>query len=226
MITIVHGDDTVSSRKYFIDQKDKDSLTFDAESLITEELNQAIQGPTLFGLSKKIFIDNLFSRKASKNYESIVESINNKKSDIDIYIWSDKALSAKPLSLFPKADAKLFKIPQNIWSFLDNIKPDNVSNVSMFHKALSSTEPEIIFAMIVRQFRLMIGLSDNSNKNIDEIKRLAPWQKGKLTRQSSLFGIDNLKKAYKKLYKIDKSTKTGTSNLNLVQNIDILLLDL
>lgn len=226
MITIVHGEDIVSSRKYFVDQKDENSLTFDGETLMLIELNQSLSGSSLFGSSKKIFIDNLFSKKASKNFDSITELLSKKQKNTEVYIWSDKALSVKQLSLFPKADAKLFKIPQNIWSFLDGIKPGNVSNVSMFHNALSTSQPEIIFTMIIRQFRLMIGLSESFNNNIDEIKRLAPWQKSKLMRQASLFGIDSLKQIYKKLYKIEKQQKTGSSNLSLVQNIDILLLEI
>ena len=225
MITIVHGEDIVSSRKYFVDQKDENSLTFDAEPLILIELDQSLCGPGLFGSSNKIFIENLFSRKASKNFDGI-SLVLNKKTEADIFVWADKILPAKSLSLFPKSNVKVFKIPQNIWSFLDGIKPENVSNVSMFHNALSTSEPEIIFTMIIRQFRLMLGLIEKSKDNIEELKRLAPWQKSKLVKQSSLFGLEKLKEVYKKLYKIDKSVKTGASNLTLVQNIDILLLNL
>lgn len=232
MLVIIHGDDELSSRNYFVSQKNADSLTFDAENVNTGELEQSLSGSGLFGSTNKILIENLFTRVGTKNLNEIAK-ILNKKSKADVYIWADKILSAKQLSSFSGSQVKLFKIPQNIWSFLDSIKPKNISNVSMFHNALSSTEPEIVFAMIVRQFRLMLGLSDSSNlpagkagNNIDEVKRLAPWQRGKLVRQASLFGLEKLKQSYKKLYKIDKSVKTGSSNLTLVQNIDILLLDL
>lgn len=225
MLTIIHGDDIVSSRNYFSSQKKENSLTFDAESLELNELDQSLRGSELFGASSPIFIENLFSRKAAKNFDEI-SSVLNKKTETDIFIWADKTLPVKSLSLFLKSNVKVFKIPQNIWSFLDGIKPGNVSNVSMFHNALSTSEAEIVFTMIVRQFRLMIGLSESSNNNIDEIKRLAPWQKSKLIRQASLFEIDKLKQIYKKLYKIDKAQKTGSSNLNLVQSIDIFLLEI
>ena len=69
-------------------------------------------------------------------------------------------------------------------------------------------------------------LFQDSKENIDEVKRIAPWQKSKIVRQASLFGEEKLKLIYKKLYKIDKTTKTGKSNLTLVQNIDILLLEI
>ena len=225
MITIIHGSDNVSSRDFFLEQKDKNSLTFDAQELNAVELSQSLQGSGLFGITNKIFVDNLFTKKGLKSLDTVSEILNQSK-DVEIYIWADKEMGIKSLSSFPKFQNQNFKIPQNIWSFLDGIKPENVSNVSMFHNALSTSEPEIIFTMIIRQFRLMIGLSENFNNNIDEIKRLAPWQKSKLVRQASLFGIDNLKQIYKKLYKIEKGQKTGSTNLTLSQNIDILLLQI
>lgn len=225
MITIIHGDDEVTSRKYFNEQKDKSSVLFDAETLTISELEQTVAGSLLFDSTNKILIDGLFFRKAAKNFDEITEVLN-KKSNADIYIWSDKILSAKQLGVFPKANIKLFKIPQNIWAFLDGIRPAAPNNVLLFHKAAETNEPEIIFAMIIRQFRLMLGLAENSKESIDEVKRLAPWQRSKLQKQSLIFGQEKLKEIYKKIYKIDKSQKTGKTNLTLVQNIDILLLDL
>ena len=73
MITIIHGDDIVSSRNYFISLKKDNSLTFDAENLILIELAQSLQGEELFGGSKYIFIDNLFTRKAARNFNGIIE---------------------------------------------------------------------------------------------------------------------------------------------------------
>ncbi|EKD86713.1 MAG: hypothetical protein ACD_37C00173G0001 [uncultured bacterium] len=232
MLTIIHGNDVVTSRKYYLDQKNESSITFDAESIEISEITHSLQGGGLFGPSKKIFIDNLFSRKSSKNFDAVLESLRT-ADDAEIYIWADKEIGVKILSAFPKHVVQSFKISQNIFGFLDSLRPNSPSNVSRFHDALNSSETEIVFAMIVRQFRLMIGLSEESGlpageagKNIDEVKRLAPWQKSKLIKQASAFGKEKLLIAYKKLYKIDKAQKTGSSNLNLLQNIDILLLEI
>lgn len=225
MITIIHGDDVIASRNFLFEQKDKNSLTFDAESLDISELKQEVAGSGLFGPSIKIFIENLFTRKGSKNLSGII-SVLNDKTEADVYIWSDKILSAKVLLDFPKHTIQLFKIPQNIWSFLDGIRPGRPGNVLSFRQALSNTEPEIVFAMVIRQFRLMLGLIESSGSSIDEVKRLAPWQRSKLLRQALMFEIDKLKQIYKKLYKIEKAVKTGKSPLTLPQNIDILLLEI
>lgn len=226
MVTLVHGSDTLTSRKYFLDLKDENSLTFDAESLNPIELAQSMQGSGLFETStKKIFIENLFTRKGSKNQSAVAEILKNNK-DTQVFIYADKDVGVKSLSGFPKYENQNFKIPQNIWTFLDGIRPNNPRNVSSFHLALSGTEPEIVFAMIIRQFRLLLGISSMSKSNVDEVKKLAPWQKTKLERQLNLFGQDNVKNIYKSIYKIEKQQKTGVGNLNLIQAIDILLLQI
>lgn len=224
MITLVHGQDNMSSRKFFLSNKDNESITFDAETLSVIELSQSLQGGGLFENPKKIFIENLFTRKGNKNLSAVSEILNSNEK-ADVFIYADKDVGVRSLSGFPKFTNENFKVPQNIWSFLDGIRPNNPRNITSFHNALAGSEPEIIFAMIIRQFRLMIGIS-SPGKNIDEVKKLADWQRTKFQRQASLFGVSNLKEIYKKLYKIEKSAKTGSSNLNLVQNIDILLLEI
>lgn len=225
MITLIHGNDNLSSRRYFLSQKDDESITFDAESLNIVEFEQSLQGGGLFSNPKKIFIENLFTRKGSKNISSIGEILSS-NTDSQIFIWAEKEVGIKTLANFPKIDNQNFKIPQTIWSFLDGTRPNNPSNVTLFHSALNGSEPEIVFAMLTRQFRLLIGISSDSKNNAEEVKKLAPWQKTKLIKQASLFGKEKLKDIYKKIYKIEKGTKTGSSNLDLIQNIDILLLEI
>ena len=135
MLTIIHGDDIVSSRNYFISLKKDNSLTFDAENLILIELAQSLQGEELFGGSKYIFIDNLFTRKAAKNFNGIIEILNS-KTEADVYIWSDKILGSKVLSELPKHTSQVFKIPQTIWAFLDGMRPGSSQNVLLFRLLL------------------------------------------------------------------------------------------
>lgn len=225
MITVIHGKDNLTSRKYFLSQKDDQSITFDAEKMNLVEFSQSLSGNELFGSSKKVFVENLFTRSGTKNLISVAEILQSNES-ADVFIWADKEIGVKSLSEFPKFDNQNFKIPQNIWTFLDGIRPNNPRNIISFHKVLDETEPEIILAMLVRQFRLLLSVSSDSKKKIDEAKKLKDWQISKLNRQASQFKTEKLKEIYKKLYKIDKSQKTGASNLNLVQNIDILLLEI
>lgn len=221
MITVIHGDDIVSSRKYFIELKNssKDSVTLDGKNLTLDALVQTSKSNSLFSSERNIFIENFFSKK-TKEIEKLIDVINKSRNS-DITIWEDKELSRGDLSSLPKATIKLFKISQNIFSFLDNIKPSRNDNLKDFHKALETADEEAVFYMLIRQFRLLIGL----NSPIDEVKRLSDWQIDKLQRQAKFFTSGQLKKIYKKLFDIDLGIKSGTVT-NLTRSVDFLLLDI
>jgi hypothetical protein len=225
MVLIIHGEDNLTSRNFYLSCKDKNSLFFDAENINIVELSQAINGSGLFLSSGKIFIDNLFTRKGLKSQKEIIE-ILIKSSDLSVFLYADKEVSIKEFSQIRELEQKNFKINVNIWNFLDNIEPNNKNNIFEFHKVLKGSEPEIIFAMLVRQFRLLLSISSKSENNISEVKRLAPWQKSKLLRHASLYSEIKLIQILKKLYKMDKALKTGKSHLSLTQNIDFLLLEI
>lgn len=225
MIYIFHGEDFVSSRNAFNKVRDDSSVTLDASDLNKDLLNQLMSESSLFSLHKKLLIENFFNKKSVKNNDVLFEFI--KKTDhLDIFIWDDNEITKNKLKDFPRYEDQNFKVQQNIFGFVDNISPASPANVKKFHEALTYSNPEFIFTMIIRQFRLMLGILENSKNNIDEVSRLRDWQISKLKRQCSLFGEEKIKSIYKKLNKIDKSQKTGASKLNLVQSIDMFLLEI
>ncbi|MEM3041809.1 MAG: hypothetical protein QXG97_07300, partial [Nitrososphaerota archaeon] len=86
-------------------------------------------------------------------------------------------------------------------------------------------EPEIIFAMLIRQFRLLLALQE-ANSQIDDLRRIKPWQQKKIILQSQQFGKEKLLSLYKMLYEIDHKQKTGKLPLSLNSTIDIFLLEI
>lgn len=222
MITIIHGDDIVSSRNYFLEIKQKGGISFDGKSLNFQDLTQSAKGGDLFSEVKNIFIEDfLGSKKSIAEAEKIIELIKKDTTKINFYFWDGQELSKSSLSQFPNAQIKLFKIPQNIFTFVDGIRPNRPENVKDFHKVLESSDPEAVFYMIIRQFRLLLGLESS----IDETKRLLPWQIQKLQKQSKLFTTEQLKEIYRKLFEIDLGYKSGGVT-NLTRAIDIFLLAL
>lgn len=233
MITILHGDDISASRNYFQDlkQKRKDLILFDGSKLTLTDLVQNIEGSGLFGDTKTIFIEDLLIKlkKTDKNAKEILNFIAKNSKESTFVLWESKEILKRDLSLFKDAVVKTFKLPKNIFLFLDNLKPGNSKNLlRLFHEALDSgIKEELILFMMQRQIRLLLALSDqNDNNSIDEVIRLAPWQMGKLEKQAKSFEAQSLRKIYKKLYEIEIRQKTGASSLSLIQNIDFLLLDI
>jgi len=227
MITIIHGDDIVSSRNLFLEQKNtvKNPISFDLSNLTLENLVKSIEGGSLFGSENEIFIESLFSNKKSTESAEIIDYLNKNSKSCEIFIWEDTEIKNISQS-FKTATIKLFKIPQSLFVFLDSIKPDNQKSVVLFHLALKNLSEDAAFYMLIRQFRLMLALLENSKSNIDEAKRLAPWQSSKLIRQAMLFGKEKLLQNYQKLYETDLGYKSGGLSQNLSANIDFFLLDL
>lgn len=225
MITLIHGDDIVSSRKYLIELKEasENAVNLNGKELNSSDLTQNLKTNSLFSEQKNIFIERLLSKGKSKDLEDIIDLLK-RSSSLNITIWEDTELSKTQLSLFPKANINLFKIPKNLFSFLDNLYPNNPKSVLTFHDALKTADSETLFYMMIRQFRLLLAI--NSEKSgIDEIQRLASWQKDKFKRQAKMFSADQLKKIYNKLYEIDLNIKTGVYP-NLTRAIDFFLLDI
>jgi hypothetical protein len=226
MITVIHGDDIVRSREYFFLEKEgaKNPVFFDKEILMTD-LVQVIEGGSLFSDFKNIFIENFFSgRKAnSSDSKQIIEYVNKNDANVNFVFWEGKILEKSVLTALKNATQKTFNLPQSLFSFLDGIKPNNINNLELFHAALINSNEDIIFYMIIRQMRLLLAVSNLTSDCIDEVKRLAPWQKSKLEKQASLFSKDELTKNYNNLFEIDLKQKSGRLGKTLVQSIDIFL---
>jgi DNA polymerase III delta subunit len=233
MITIIHGDDLASSRNYFLELKlqQKNAIIYDGSKVTITELVQDIEGSGLFNNSKTIFIEEILTKtkKTDKNVKEILNFIAKNSFESTFVLWESKEISKRDLSIFNKALVKFFKLPKNIFVFLDNLRPNNSRNLlNLFHQAIESgIKEELILFMLQRQIRILLGLVDpSSDAPIEELSRLAPWQRDKLQVQARYFDQTQLKKIYKKLFKIEVGQKTGGLSLSLVQAIDFLLLDI
>ena len=223
MITVIHGDDTIASRNFFLleKQKYKNSILQDSKNLELSDLLQILESKNLFFEEKSIFIENFFSSKQLLSSKETIQAMENLKTDIFLYDSSE--LSKTQLAVFKNPRIKLFKLPQELFIFLDNIRPKNSQNVVYFHNALKNSTEDMIFYMVIRQFRLLLALLGSGVGNIDEVKRLAPWQRSKLSSQARLFSEESLKSIYKKLFEIDLAYKSGQIT-TITPSIDFLLL--
>jgi DNA polymerase III delta subunit len=87
--------------------------------------------------------------------------------------------------------------------------------LSLLAEYAKTEVPEIIFAMIVRQFRLMLNPLD-----------LAPWQLARIKSQASHFSPQKLKQIYKDLLRLDYEQKSGLAPLDLKGSLELFLLAL
>lgn len=230
MILIIHGSDSEKSRNYFFQEKKKldNVILLSAESVNIDSLFNASENKNFFEKSTTIIIENFFSKVKSNStsFKEIASYINKSKT-INIIFWENSEISKSALAVFSKADIKNFSLPQNLFLFLDNFKPQNSKYlINLFHELLNTMDVEIIMFMIIRQFRLLISQLDNGSVLIDEVNRMAPWQLSKFKKQLSYFDKDKLISSYNKLFDIDLNHKTGKISFPLEKSIDFFLADL
>lgn len=230
MITIIHGDDIVTSRKYFIEQKEKikNPISMDGQILSLTDMVEIFEGEMLFVGEKSVFIENFFTKRKPGKETSLITDYVNKQENVTMFFWEGKQLTKKQAETFQKAVIKSYSLPKSLFAFLDSIKPGNgLRIVALANETLKTTELELLFFMLIRQFRLLLAVSDvTAKETIDEVNRLMPWQKNKLLLQAKLFSPNKLKIMYKSLYDIDLGTKTGNMSLPLRCYIDFFLLEI
>lgn len=88
---------------------------------------------------------------------------------------------------------------------------------------ISGEEIMMVFAMIVRQFRLLIQMrslldQSASPQGIQKRLKLAPFQVGMLIKQARFFTLEQLREAYSRLAQMDYQIKTGKIPLSADSN--------
>jgi hypothetical protein len=116
-----------------------------------------------------------------------------------------------------------FKIPGNIFKFLDSVRPKNTKTmILLLHDSIVNEDTEMIFYMLVRQFRFLLLAKEDSNNLV----KMPSWQSQRFLKQAESFSFSDLKKIYNKLLEIDIGQKTGKAIVPLVTELDLLIANL
>ncbi len=208
MITLLHGENISASRARFQQLQaeiDADVVTIDLKDQIGPDPLAALQTTGLFSDRQFAAIENAVT---SKELEKIA------KYDLtDAVFWEGKKLTSTQITtfqkVFPKASILEFKIDPVVFKFVESIRPNNVAEVINLFRKYQKTDPsEVIFTMIVRQFRHILLASTNESNGPDEWLR-ASWQKTKLASQAKSFPSLLLREKYHQLGNLDYYHKTG-----------------
>ncbi|MCL4352896.1 hypothetical protein M1615_00265, partial [Patescibacteria group bacterium] len=86
MIRIIHGDNLVFSRNFFLDKKNKENgVLFAGKEVFLMDIIQAFEGKSLFFETKNIFIEDFFSkRKPDDEYKKIIDYLKNNEEKISV----------------------------------------------------------------------------------------------------------------------------------------------
>lgn len=206
MITILHGDNVDKSYARLIELKEK----YRQDNLEQRELDAAKASITVwedFLVANNMFsadflvIHNFFSAK-DKDFSQL-ENLEKQ-----VILYEKKKLNKIPTG--KNILAEKFDLDPILFKFVDSLIPGNSNTtIKLFEQALIDNAWELVFSMIVRQFRLMLYASLQNLPPDSEWVKVPDWQKGKLKAQASKFTLDNLKDAYPRLLEIDLMAKTS-----------------
>lgn len=206
---IYHGEDELKSREALnaIIGKLPTYTKLDANEIDLAKLRQLTENSDLFGDSPTIVIYGLFSLTASKKKDSLISFLVANQAK-NIILYEDKPIHALTLKKFNQAKVNLFQPPKVIFSFVENLRGGKAELAMKDFRQLIDkydTDPYFVFAMLIRQFRLMLS-ADN----------LPAWMKNKIQIQKKSFvSEEKILALYQKLYFIDKRLKTSMSQTDM-----------
>lgn len=232
MITTICGEDTATSRNYFVQLKrqytQKGWEIKDIAPADIYELPKWLgEATTLFASRQVFFVERLESiiqrrrgRKSSKpadanSLETIVARLAADR-EIEIIDWEEKG--GRELKLKDAATVKEFKPDKNIFKLLDAFAPGNrLEFIRQLRELTDDQDVTFIFIMLYRHVRSLLLASCGSFA-----KTVQPWQRGKLQSAASSFPEGRLVNIYQALYRLELGSKTGTNPQGLRKGLEIL----
>lgn len=123
----------------------------------------------------------------------------------------------RPVELVDVEKLTPFRGQTNIFAMVDAVGERRMSDANRYlHSVLSEEDSFYVFAMIIRQFRLLIQAQSalEEGKDIANILNLPKFVAQKITSQARAFSASELERIYRELLTIDISVKNSTINLD------------
>lgn len=108
-----------------------------------------------------------------------------------------------------------FRGQSDVFAMVDSIgQRDGAKALKWLHQLLEEDNPQYAFAMIVRQFRLLIQAHEALEEGVNpkEVMRVHPYVADKITTQARNFSRADLDYIYHKLLSIDLRSKSSIVN--------------
>jgi len=228
MLTLIHGDNIVTSRNELVrlkeSAKDKEIRDINGKNISESDLRQAVESLSLFGNTMLVVIEQLFSGlgKKEKLIKSFADVITNAGLSVDIVIWEPKELGKTVLGCFSKVHIQSYKTPAVIFEFLDCLKPGTQRNMlNIYDKTAEHVPVELILFMLQTRVRQLIQVKDAITP-----EKMSPWQMMRLTNQSKSFTMNKLLFMHTELLQLEFAYKTGATPFTLSELISQLIINL
>lgn len=222
MLTIICGEDTVSSRNYLISlRRQYAAKNFGITNIHPSEIESLTrwlgESQSLFS-EKKVFFSESLNRHIRRDNKKVLDEIKKiaRLKEVELIDW--ESVSAWELKIGKIGSVKEFKPKDSIFKLLDSLYPTNKREfILLLGSVAENQDPHFIFTMLVRHVRTLILVKDHVPPS-----RLQSWQIRKLQFQSGFWKLENLILFYESLLKIEISEKTGSTPYSLKDSLAIL----
>ena len=224
MLTIICGEDSVSSRNHFLDQQkifaEKGYKIVNVDYRLVLELDESEASSASLFTQKRVFFTSSLNKKVlkklnSKTERKIKEIIISK--EIQVFDWEEET-SARDLKSIKGIVIKELKPSQTIFKLLNFCYPGNLKQFISSLKTISeSTEDIFIFIMLARHMRNIL-----ITKLGERLSKLQSWQIAKLSNQAKYWKQENLINFYQGLHRIDVNSKTNGTPYSVKEALEIL----
>jgi len=223
MLTIICGEDIVSSRQYFFDLKNnlkaKGTQVFEISPEKVEEIFRWMaQSGHLFEEKKAFFIENLYQKYLKRLKERKADLLRRlHELDEEVFVWENNLPAYQIKVKNQPVVIKEFKPPQSIFNLLDACYPGNFKEfINILHQLPKSIDEGMLFFLLVQRIRNIILHKKN------QLHKIHPFQLKKIRFQAKLWPIEKLVDFYDGLYRIEVLTKTSATPFDIKKSLDIL----
>jgi DNA polymerase-3 subunit delta len=123
----------------------------------------------------------------------------------------------RPVELADVEKLTPFRGQTNIFAMVDAVGERRMSDANRYlHSVLAEEDSFYVFAMIIRQFRLLLQAQSalEEGKEISSVLNLPKFVAQKISSQARAFSASELERIYHELLSIDISVKNSTINLD------------
>jgi hypothetical protein len=216
MIHILHGDNLDASYQKLIKLQ---SLYKDHDKVYINSANEE-------SLYLNLFSKDMFKSKNMLICENLMSAKNIKKLPPQLFkdlapgtvlvIWEKQEVANATLKKFSDfAQIENFKLPTNLFNFLDSISRDAKKTI-FYLKEIEQEKVSAISWHLENRLLLLIlsklNFTQNEASHVSG-RNLAPWQWEKIKRQSVSLSIETLKKMFTSTLRIETLIKSGKTQL-------------
>ena len=203
-------------------------IRLDGENITKTRLIEAVEAPSMFSDTRLVYIENLLSRRQSKEKDDVLVYLSKSAAMSTVVDWESKTATPATLKKIAGKHTRIqeCKIAKSLFKFLDSFRPGNhAATHALFQATLKTDAAELVFYLLAKRVNQLF-LAKSGDMEVLKKELRQDWQIRNLMNQASAWTEDQLAATNRRLLEIDESIKTGSSPIDLALQLDILLLTL